>query len=149
MKSLLYITLITALVASTAAPEARADREGRALVGGLIGGIIIGSILDDEHHHHHYHNRVHHRSRGHGGYDNGCGCSGHYDYISVKTWINGHWSVSYDRYGHCHRHWRPGYYSYDKRRVWVPHKRGCRYYSAPRHGHYDDHYMEDRHYRRH
>jgi len=149
VKCLLYITLITALVASTAAPEARADREGRALVGGLIGGIIIGSILDDEHHHHHYHTRVHHRSRGHGGYDNGCGCSGHYDYISVKTWINGHWSVSYDRYGHCHRHWRPGYYSYDKRRVWVPHKRGCRYYGAPRHGHYDDHYMEDRYYRRH
>jgi len=146
VKCLLYITLITALVAST---EARADREGRALVGGLIGGIIIGSILDDEHHHHHYHTRVHHRSRGHGGYDNGCGCSGHYDYISVKTWINGHWSVSYDRYGHCHRHWRPGYYSYDKRRVWVPHKRGCRYYGAPRHGHYDDHYMEDRYYRRH
>ncbi len=136
MKSLLFITLITALIASTAAPEARADREGRALVGGLIGGIIIGSILDDDHHHH---TRVHYRSRGHGRHG-GCGCSGHYDYISVKTWISGHWSVRYDRYGHCHRHWSPGYYSYDKRRVWVPHRRSCRHYSAPRHDRYDDRY---------
>ena len=136
MKSLLFITLITALIASTAAPEARADREGRALVGGLIGGIIIGSILDDDHHHH---TRVHHRSRGHGRHG-GCGCSGHYDYISVKTWISGHWSVRYDRYGHCHRHWSPGYYSYYKRRGWVPHRRSCRHYSAPRHDRYDDRY---------
>ena len=111
MKSLIFFTLITALVASTA----RADREGRALVGGLIGGIIIDSILDDDRHLHHHHTRIHHRSRG---YDRhgGCGYNGHYDYISVKTWINGHWSVSYDRYGHCHLHWCPGYYSYDKRR---------------------------------
>ena len=144
MKSLIFFTLITALVASTA----RADREGRALVGGLIGGIIIGSILDDDRHLHHHHTRIHHRSRG---YDRhgGCGYNGHYDYISVKTWINGHWSVSYDRYGHCHRHWCPGYYSYDKRRVWVPHNRSRRHYSSPRHDHYDDHYRGDRHYRRH
>lgn len=147
MKSLLFITLITAILASTTAPTARADREGRALVGGLIGGIIIGSILDDDRHHHNHHSRVHHRSRG---YDHrgGCGCSGHYDYISVKTWINGHWSVRYDRYGHCYRDWSPGYYSYDKRRVWVPHKRSCRHYSSPRRDHYDDHYRGDRHYRR-
>ena len=143
MKSLLFITLITALIASTAAPEARADREGRALVGGLIGGIIIGSILDDARHHH---TRVHHRSRGHGRHG-GCGCSGHYDYISVKTWISGHWSVRYDRYGHCHRHWSPGYYSYYKRRVWVPHRRSCRHYSAPRHDRYDDRYDRYRDHR--
>ena len=135
MKSLIFFTLITAIVASTA----RADREGRALVGGLIGGIIIDSILDDDRHLHHHHTRIHHRSRG---YDRhgGCGYNGHYDYISVKTWINGHWSVSYDRYGHCHLHWCPGYYSYDKRRVWVPHNRSRRHFSSQRHDHYDDHY---------
>ncbi len=147
MKSLLFITLITPILASTAAPTARADREGRALVGGLIGGTIIGSILDDDRHHHNHHSRVRHRSRG---YDHhgGCGCSGHFDYISVKTWINGHWSVRYDRYGHCYRDWSPGYYSYNKRRVWVPYKRSCRHYSSPRRDHYDDHYRGDRHYRR-
>ena len=135
MKSLIFFTLITASVASTA----RADWECRALVGGLIGGIIIGSILDDDRHLHHHHTRIHHRFRGydrHGGY----GYNGHHDYISVKTWINGHWSVSYDRYGHCYRHWCPGYYFYDKRRVWVPHNRSHRRYNSPRHDHYDDHY---------
>lgn len=147
MKSLLFITLITALVASTAAPTTRADREGRALVGGLIGGIIIGFILDDDRHHQHHDSRVRHRSRGYDRHGD-CGCSGHYDYISVKTWINGHWSVHYDRYGHCYRHWSPGHYSYDKRRVWVPHKRSCRHYSSPQHNHYDDHYRGDPHYRR-
>jgi len=137
MKNLLIITLIATLVGSLTATNAKADREGRALVGGLIGGLIIGSILDDDRHHHHGRTTVRYRS-GHG--HDSCGCRGHHDYISVRTWINGRWSIHYDHCGNRYRNWHPGHYTYIKKRVWVPHRKSCRYYSNPRrHDHYDDH----------
>lgn len=133
MKNLIILTLIALLVGATTASTAKADREGRALIGGLIGGLIIGSVLDDDRHHGHHRNSSHRR------YDDHCGCSGHYDYVSVRTWINGRWSIHYDRCGQRQRDWRPGHYSHVKKRVWVPHSRGCRHYSSPRH---DDHYSD-------
>ena len=141
MKDILIITLIAILVGSITAANANADREGRALVGGLIGGLIIGSILDDDHHHRRttFHHHSSHR------YDS-CGCNGHHDYISVKTWINGRWLVHYDNCGNRVRNWHPGHYSYIKRRVWVPHNRGCHYYNGPSHGRYDN--RGDRHHGR-
>ncbi len=141
MKNILIITLLAILVGSITAANAKADREGRALVGGLIGGLIIGSILDDDHHHRR--TTVHHRSSYR--YDS-CGCNGHHDYISVKTWINGRWSVHYDNCGNRLRNWHPGHYSYTKRRVWVPHNRGRHYYNGPSHGRND--YRSDRHHGR-
>ncbi len=144
MKNLLIITLIATLVGAVATP-AKADREGRALVGGLIGGLIIGSIIDDHNdRHHHHHSRVDVRYRSGPRYDS-CNCRGHYDYVSVKTWVNGHWSVHYDHCGNRYRDWRPGYYTYSKRKVWVPHNRGCSHYNS--HSHHG--YRDDRHYRRH
>ena len=141
MKNILIITLFAILVGSITAANAKADREGRALVGGLIGGLIIGSILDDDHHHRR--TTVHHRSSHR--YDS-CGCNGHHDYISVKTWINGRWLVHYDNCENRVRNWHSGYYSYTKRRVWVPHNRGCHYYNGTSHGRYD--YRSDRHHGR-
>lgn len=141
MKNILIITLIAALVGSTTATPAKADREGRALVGGLIGGLIIGSIINDDDHHRH--NRTSIRYESNHRYDR-CGCSGHHAYISVKTWINGRWSIHYDNCGNRFRDWHPGHYSYNKRRVWIPHNRSCRYYSSPSHNSYYDDYRGDR-----
>ena len=141
MKNILIITLIAILVGSITAANAKADREGRALVGGLIGGLIIGSILDGDHHHRR--TTVHHHSSHR--YDS-CGCNGHHEYIPVKTWINGRWLVHYDNCGNRVRNWHPGHYSYTKRRVWVPHNRSCHYYNGPSHGRY--HYRSDRHHGR-
>lgn len=142
MKNLLIITLIATLVGAATTP-AKADREGRALVGGLIGGLIIGSIIDDHNDRHHHHARTSVRYGSSHRYDS-CGCSGHNDYISVKTWISGRWVYHYDNCGNRYRDWHPGHYSYSKRKVWVPHNRGCRYYSSPRH----DNRYDDRHDRR-
>lgn len=128
MKNLFVFALIALILGSTTASTAKADREGRALIGGIIGGLIIGSIIND-------HDDRHHRSRvsvSH--HDNHCGCSGHHDTISVKTWVNGNWSVHYDSYGHRHRDWQPGHYMYREERVWVAHNRGCNFYSSPSHG---------------
>ena len=144
MKNLFVFALIPLILGPATAPTAKADREGRALIGGIIGGLIIGSIIDDDHRGHH-HSRVSvNRHSSH------CRCSGHHDTISVKTWVNGSWSVHYDSYGHRHRDWHPGHYIYREERVWVSHNRGCRYYSSPSrggYGHHNDYRGNSRHRR--
>lgn len=142
MKNLFVFALIAFILGATTASTAKADRDGRALIGGIIGGLIIGSIIDNDDHHHHSRVSVSHHS-------NRCSCSGHHDTVSVKTWVNGGWSVHYDNHGRRHRDWHPGHYAYTTRRVWVSHDRGCGLYSNSSHGDYynDGGYRED--YRRH
>ncbi len=150
MKNLFIFALIAAVIGSTTATTAKADKEGRALIGGLIGGLIIGSALNDNAHHRHSRVSVQYGSGyGHsrGGHYNNCSCSGHYDHVSVRNWISGGYSVHYDNCGRSYRTWRPGRYAYSNRRVWVPHNRGCRLYSSPGHGYRGDDYRED--HRRH
>ncbi|MGK0236654.1 MAG: hypothetical protein ACI92G_000109 [Candidatus Pelagisphaera sp.] len=150
MKNLFVFALIALILGSATASTAKADREGRALIGGIIGGLIIGSIIDDDDHRHHRsrsHVSVNHSSSHYGSH---CGCSGHHDTISVKTWVNGNWSVHYDSYGHRHRDWHPGHYIYRNERVWVAHNRGCSFYSSPsrgNYGHHDDYRGNSRHRR--
>lgn len=134
MKNLFILALIALLLGSTTASTAKADREGRALIGGIIGGLIIGSVLNDDHHGHHSRVTVNR----HGSH---CSCRGYNDYVSVKTWVNGSWSIHYDHCGRRLRHWTPGYFTYRQERVWVPHNRGCQLHQSPSHGDYghDDH----------
>ena len=59
MKNLFVFALIALILGSTTASTAKADREVRALIGGIIGGLIIGSIVDDEHRGHHHLSLIH------------------------------------------------------------------------------------------
>ncbi len=135
MKNLLIIMIISALVGSITSTNARPDREGRALIGGLIGGLIIGEIFDNDNHYNHRGPNIHHGSSHR--YDV-CGCSGHSDYVRVKTWVRGRWHIQYDSSGRRVRTWYPGHYTHTKRRVWVPHSRGCQNYISPNNYGYDD-----------
>ena len=115
MKNLLIIMIVSALVGSITSTNAMADREGRALIGGLIGGLIIGEMFDNDDHYNH-------RGSTHR-YDRG-GYSGHNDYVRVKTWVRGRYHIQYDSDGRRFRTWIPGHYTYTKRRVGVSHNRG-------------------------
>lgn len=44
---------------------------------------------------------------------------GHWDTVTVKTWVPGRWVVSRDRWGRRHRFFENGYYTYHTERVWV------------------------------
>ncbi len=129
MKFASTITLLAA-IALAFQPAAKADDEGAALIGGLIGGIIIGSILDDDRSHHH----VSYSSRRH--YSNHHS-SGYYKWVNVKVWVPGRYVYSCDAYGNSYRTWRRGHYSYNKRKVWVPYRR---------HGRVDHCYEDSHHY---
>lgn len=50
MKKLLIASLAALMVASATVP-AQAGNEGLAIIGGVIGGLVIGEALRDRHHH--------------------------------------------------------------------------------------------------
>ncbi len=108
MKSIALLTLI-AVSAAIVTPEAKADKETRALIGGLVGGLIIGTALADD------------DSRSHVsvGYSRSHRSHGHWEWISVKKWVPGHRTIRYDRCGTRYKTWTPGYYTYVRKKVWV------------------------------
>lgn len=144
MKLASTITLLAAIAFAFEPTTAKADDEGAALVGGLIGGIIIGSILDDDRHKHHHVSYSY--GRPHRGHHN----SGYYKWVRVKIWVPGRYVYSCDEYGNRYRTWHRGHYTYNKRKVWVSYnnyRRGSRHYDdyceydrrdGRRYGHYHD-----------
>lgn len=136
LKTPLTIVLAAALaVFATQQPAVHADDETRALIGGLIGGIILGSAIDDGHRH----VEVGYGHRGHHRHYDGCGCGGHYKWITVKVWVPGGWSFRYDDCGNRYRVRTHGHYIYKKKRIWVS-------YSHRDHG-YRDYGRYDRRHR--
>lgn len=144
MKTISSIILI-AVIASFTAPQAQANKEGRALLGGIIGGIILGNALADNE----IHTSVHvSNSYGHHG-------NGYYDWVSVKTWVPGHYERRYDNCGNRYKAWISGHHSYVRQKVWVESRRQHRrehYSNQNRHsdhrrGHYDrsDSHRRNRH----
>ncbi len=148
MKTLL-LSGLTAFVLVFNAPKAQAGDEVIAAIGGLIGGILIGSAIDS--HHGHYASDGY-RNRNHGTsvvIQTNHGRRGHWKYIRVKTWVPGHWVRDYDDWGNRHKHWVQGHYTHRKNKVWVGdrHSRHHNRHDLHRNNHHDrnDHYRHNRH----
>lgn len=140
-------TKITALTlaaatafAFTAKPAVAGDKE-LAVVGGLIGGLIIASALSD---HHDHDSRVVVTS----GYDRSHR-DGYWKTVEVRTWVPGYW-VSERRHGRPHRYFVAGHHECRTDRVWVAYNRYDRYVRRDdrRDDRHDRGYSHDRGYRR-
>lgn len=92
------------------------DGEVIAAIGGFVGGMIVGSILDDDpapavsvsYGHEH---------RGHR--------HGHWEVRKVRVWVPGRWAWVDRDCSRPRRVWIEGYYDVRRERVWVGH-RDCR-----------------------
>lgn len=119
-------TKITALflagvAALTVVPQqARAGDKEAALIGGFIGGLVVGAVIND--------NRPAYRETvvvhdGPGYRDNSCAPivvepAGYWDYRTVRTWVPGYWEFRWVR-GCRERVYVAGYWSNRRERVWV------------------------------
>ncbi len=126
----LSLAAATAL-AFTPKPAVAGDKE-IALVGGLIGGLIIGSAIAD----HHDDTRVVVAS----GYGHRDRPSGYWKHVETRVWVPGYWVTERHR-GRIHRHFVNGHYEIRTDRVWVS-------YDRRDHRDYNRGYGRDRHYRR-
>jgi hypothetical protein len=105
--------------AFTPKPAVAGDNE-TALIGGLIGGIVLGAVLADadvdthvvlaSHGHHRDRDRDH----------------GYWKRIETRVWVPGYW-VTERRHGHKHRYYVAGHYEIRTDRVWVSYDRHDRY----------------------
>lgn len=115
-------TKITALLLATTAaltlvpkPAQAGDKEA-ALIGGLLGGLIIGSAIAD-------HRPVYHDTTVI--VDDGYGCepAGYWDYRTVRVWVPATWEIRIAN-GCRERIFVPGYWTHRRDRVWVAHRGG-------------------------
>jgi hypothetical protein len=125
MKTKITALALIAVTALSLAPKpAQAGDKELAVVGGLIGGLIIGTTVivngrDDR-------------------FDD-CddrGDRGYWKTVSVKVWVPGCWVVERSRHGHSSRRYISGHYTFRTDRVWVSYDRYDRH---DRHDHYDRH----------
>ncbi len=139
------LTLAATAFAFTPKPAVAGDKEA-ALVGGLIGGIILGAVLADADDHD---TRVVVASHNHRYYDHDRRDDGYWKRVEVRTWVPGYW-VSERRHGRTHRYYVEGHYEIRTDRVWVSYDRHNRYDRNDRHDDrrngYDN--RRDRDYRR-
>jgi hypothetical protein len=126
MNKLILASLIAGLsgVAGTAqtAKASHNNNEAIAAIGGFIGGVIVGSAIHNDHREP---ERVYsppprvivepRYSRG------------HWDTVTVRTWVEGRWFVSFDDCGRRIRSWTPGHYEFRHERVWVDGRHDRRY----------------------
>lgn len=134
MKITSSITLIALAAALFAPSHAKAGDKEKALIGGLIGGIIIASALDNN------------DTSISVGYSNHYGRHGHWEWVSVRTWVPGYHERRRDHCGNLVRVWVSGHYTFVKQKVWVDggHRSGHYGYRDGHrdHGHGD--YRDDR-----
>jgi len=134
---LIALTLAAATAFAFAPKPALAGDKELAVVGGLIGGLIIGSAIAD----HDDDTRVVVASHRH--YDRHDRDDGYWKRVEVRVWVPGYWVTERHR-GRIHRHYVDGHYEIRTDRVWVSydrhHRRGHRGY-----GHDHDRYDHDYH----
>lgn len=136
------LTLAATAFAFTPKSAVAGDKE-TALVGGLIGGIILGAVIADASDHD---ARVVVASHNHRHYDNDRCDDGYWKRVEVRTWVPGYW-VSERRHGRTHRYYVEGHYEIRTDRVWVAYSRHNRYDRDDRRDHgYDG--RRERDYRR-
>ncbi len=113
-------TKITALLLATTAaltlvpkPAQAGDKEA-ALIGGLLGGLIIGSAIADSRPVYHDTTVI---------VDDGYSCepAGYWDYRSVRVWVPAAWEIRIVN-GCRERVFVPGYWSHRRDRVWVAYR---------------------------
>lgn len=151
MKTKITALALIAVTALSLAPKpAKAGDKELAIVGGLIGGLIIGSAINESRHSPDYPHRhttviVNGRRDRDDCYDHGD--SGYWKEVSVRVWVPGCWVVERSRYGHgrTERRYISGHYTFRTDRVWVSYDRHDRY---DRYDRYDRHDRDDRHDRR-
>jgi hypothetical protein len=117
MKTKITALALAAVTALSFAPKpAKAGDTEWAVVGGVIGGIMIGAAINDSHHTtvyppHHTTVVVHDRA-------------GYWKDVSVKVWVPGCWIVERSRHGREVRRYVNGHYEFRSNRVWVAYDRG-------------------------
>ncbi|EDY81876.1 hypothetical protein VDG1235_1496 [Verrucomicrobiia bacterium DG1235] len=139
MKALSALTLLAAAAALVMPNKAMAGDKEKAIIGGLIGGIIIGAVIADDDFDTHV-NVGYHAGGRHGHHDHG-----YWEWVSVKTWIPGYYERSCDRYGRTRKVWISGHYTFSKKKVWVDarrssHRSSYHYRSYDRHDRRHDRY---------
>lgn len=135
MKIIPSITLIAVAAALFAPSAAKAGDKERAVLGGIIGGIIIASVLDDD------------DTSISVGYSNHYGRHGHWEWVSVRKWVPGYHERRRDHCGNWVRVWVSGHHAFVKQRVWVDAGYRDRHYGY-RDGHRDHGHRDYRDSRR-
>ncbi len=110
MKKIALFSLLALAVMIVAPRPAYAGDKGLAILGGVIGGLIIADALDGDSHHH---TSVHVSHR-----------DGYWRDVPYDVWIEGRWVIS----NRHHRYYVEGHYETRVRKVWVStHSRDRRY----------------------
>jgi len=137
------LSLAAASALAFAPKPATAGDNGAAIVGGLIGGLIIGSALSDDC-----------DARTVVVRDDRCD-DGYWKTVSVNVWVPGVWVIERSHHGRSYRRYIEGHYECRNDRVWVAYDRRGHGPRGHREigrgpGRYDDrHDRHDRHDRRH
>ena len=105
MKKIALFSLLAATVLIVAPRPAHAGDKGWAILGGIVGGLIIADALDGDSN---YHSSV---SFGHR--------NGYWRDVSHNVWIDGRWVVSNRHHRYPTRHYVAGHYETRVRKVWV------------------------------
>lgn len=130
MKTKITALALVAVSALALAPKpAQAGDKEVALIGGFIGGLIVGTAINNDH-------RgyappvetvvVHDRGYGYGRHHAPPPPRGYWKEVTVRRWVPDTWEYRYE-YGRRVRVYVPGHYVIDRDRVWVA-------YDSPRYG---------------
>ena len=106
------LTLAAATAFAFTAKPAVANDKGLAVVGGIVGGLIIASALSDHYDHDARVVVVNDRPD-----------EGYWKTVEVRTWVPGYWLVERGHHGRSYRSYVEGHYECRTDRVWVAYNR--------------------------
>lgn len=118
MKNQITALVLVAVAALAFAPKpAQAGDREIAAIGGFIGGLIVGSVINDHRDHNDATVIVHDRGPGHYHQERG-----YWKEVTVRHWVPDTWEYRYE-YGRRIRVFVPGHWVMRRDRVWVAHNR--------------------------